>query len=529
MEQRTKWKALIYCRVSSQRQVNEGHGNDSQEKRCRDLATLKNYKVEKVFPEEGVSGSLFERPAIQSLIKYIDDHPHEKYVVIFDDLSRFARDVKVHIQLKAEFASRGVKLECLNFNFEDSDESEMAELMLAVSNQYQRKSNRRQVIQKMKARLENGYWPFMPPKGLVNKKDAIHGKLLVPYEPHASIFKKAIEKYRDGILITQDEVRLCLHEEYRLANLSNRPSLSTTVDILKNPLYAGYIEYPDWKVPFMKAKHEGFISLETYNIVQERLQGRTKPWKRRDYSIDFPLRPHVLCAGCNNPMTASWNKGRSARYPNYFCRRKGCIYNWKVVSKYKLESEFEAMLSAVKPEEELIELTKDVLLEQWDIRLEKYAEYRARLAIEIDETEKAIKSYLERIRKTTDEDIIAIYEEEIKELKRKKKDGELSLAKQSYTSSQFGTASEKVFNTLKKPLDMWRSDEYNDKRTILYMYFEEELKYDYKIGFGTANLAYPINLIKELGQAKKPSVEMSGSDPESEIYMIKTSTSVVNY
>ena len=63
---------------------------------------------------------------------------------------------------------------------------------------------------------------------------------------------------------------------------------------------------------------------------------------------------------------------------------------------------------------------------------------------------------------------------------------------------------------------MWKSDDYIDKRTILYMYFEGQLRYDYKMGFGTASLAYPVKLIGELGQAKMPLVEMSGSEPESE-------------
>src|SRR3989344_2647180 len=166
-------KALIYCRVSSQRQVDEGNGLGSQEQRCRMYAKNKNYDAVAVFPDEAVSGALFQRPSMQKLIKYLDDHQDEEFVIIFDDLARFVRDVKIHIQLKAELVSRGAKLECLNFNFEDSEESEFAELILAASNQYQRKSNRRQVIQKMKARIEKGYWPFMPPLGLVNKKDAV--------------------------------------------------------------------------------------------------------------------------------------------------------------------------------------------------------------------------------------------------------------------------------------------------------------------------------------------------------------------
>ncbi len=501
-------KALIYCRVSSQRQVDEGHGNDSQEKRCKDRAASKSYPVEKVFPDNGVSGSLFERPAMKELLQYIDDHPHEQYVVIFDDLARFARDVAVHIRLKAEFASRGVKLECLNFNFDESPESEYAELVLAVGNQYQRKSNRRQVIQKMKARLDRGYWTFMPPLGMINKKDSIHGKILTPREPYASIYKLAIEKYRDGLLITQEEVMRFLHEEYNTRGLPNRPSMSTTQRILQEPLYAGCIAYEEWGVPFKKAQHEGFISLETYKIVQKRLQERTKPWKRRDYSGIFPLRPHVICNACDTSMTASWSVGRNGiKYPHYFCRNKECIYKWKTNGKETFERKFEELLSRVKPKDYLVDLTKDVLQEQWSIRLNNYSEWRSRIAVEVEEADAAIQSYLIRIRKTKDEDLVAMYEEEIKKLNKKKQQGEAVLGKQKYTSEEFGTASERVFNILKDPVTMWKSKEYNDKRTILFMYFEEQLRYDYKLGFGTEGLAYPIKLINELGQAKKPSVD----------------------
>lgn len=521
---------LPYNRVSSERQVNEGNGLQGQNKKSTDYISQKEYRLGKSFNDEGVSGGVIERPAMQALLKFLDEHKDDgnEYVVIIDDIKRLARDVQGHFTLKAAIYSRGATIESPNHRFEDTPEGKFVETVLAGAAELERNQNRRQVISRQKARLETGYWAFCTPRALENKKDPIHKKILVPVEPHASIFKKAIEKYRDGILLTQDEVKQYLHQEYEAVGLPNRPSLSTTVDILKNPLYAGYIEYLKWNVPFMKAKHEGFITLETYNIVQERLQGRSKPWQRRDYTSDFPLRPHVLCDACGKPMTASWNKGRSKNYPNYFCRIKGCIYNWKVVGKLKMESQFEVLLSQVKPLDEHIDLTRDVLQEQWGIRLEQYAKYRERVAYDLKEAKDGIEWYAVRARKTKDEALIATYEEKIKELIKQEKQAEQNLNKQSYTAEQFGTASEKVLNTLKKPMEMWKSDEYNDKRTILFMYFEEQLRYDYKLGFGTASLAYPVKLINELGQAKTASVEMSGSDPESETYFLITSTSVVD-
>jgi len=513
-------KALIYCRVSSQRQVDEGNGLGSQEQRCRVYAKNKNYDIIEVFPDEAISGALFQRPAMQQLIAYLDSHQEEAFVVIFDDLSRFARDVKTHIQLKAELISRGAKLECLNFNFDDSEESEFAELILAASNQYQRKSNRRQVIQKMRARIEKGYWPFMPPLGLINKKDPVHGKILTPCEPHSSIFKKSIEKFRDGLLLTPEEVRQDIHKQFEELGLLDRPALSSVQEILKNSLYAGYIEYAPWKVPFQKAKHEGFISVETFNLVQERLESRSKPWKRQDSRTDFPLRTFVICDACNNILTASWNKGRSARYPNYFCRTKGCMYNWKTVSKYKIEPEFEVLLSSSKPFDGYVDLMGDVIKEQWGIRFDNYVEYRNRIKSEMGEIDEEITSYLKRIPKTKDEFLIATYENEILGLRKKKVQIEGHLNIKKYTSGEFGTASDKVLGTIKNPMAMWKSDVYNDKRTIFFMYFEDKLRYDYEKGFGTASYTPILRLINKVGEVKStsktPSVEMSGSEPESE-------------
>ena len=100
-------------------------------------------------------------------------------------------------------------------------------------------------------------------------------------------------------------------------------------------------------------------------------------------------------------------------------------------------------------------------------------------------------------------------------LPKKHQAAEQELNKKMYTSEEFGTASEKVLNTLKNPTSMWKSDDYNDKRTILFMYFEDQLRFDYYRGFGTTSLAYPIKLINELGQAKTASVEMWSSELQS--------------
>ncbi len=107
------------------------------------------------------------RPALVSMLHYMDQNKQNSYVIIFDDLKRLARDTQNHLRLRQALALRGAKVECLNFKFEDTPEGEFIETILAAQGQLERKQNKIQVFQKMTARLEQGYYVFAPPAGLV--------------------------------------------------------------------------------------------------------------------------------------------------------------------------------------------------------------------------------------------------------------------------------------------------------------------------------------------------------------------------
>ena len=67
-------QAVIYCRVSSSKQVREGHGLEGQEKRCYDYAVSKGYSVVDVFREEGISGAVTNRPAMRRLLEFLEEN-----------------------------------------------------------------------------------------------------------------------------------------------------------------------------------------------------------------------------------------------------------------------------------------------------------------------------------------------------------------------------------------------------------------------------------------------------------------------
>ncbi len=514
-------KAIIYCRVSSDKQLKDGHGLDSQEKLCRDYAASNRYGVLAVFREEAESGGLFDRPAMKQLLNYLDTYKfedkEEKIIVIFDDIKRFARDVEIHFGLKREIYGRNGIVESPNFKFESTPEGKFVETMMAAAAELERNQNKRQVIQKMKARLQAGYWCFRsPPRGLKYTKDPIHGKLLVPDEPYATIYKEVIEKFKADILNSQQEVLEYIDLQYKKQGISKPITLNGVKGILTELLYTGYIEYSKWDIPLQKGKHEGFISLETHKNVLAKLLGKARKPIRKDYSSDFPLRGFVSCPFCQRPMTAAWCNGNGGKYPKYWCKTKECLYRSKTIIKTTIEEDFLTLLTGVKLDSAKAKLIQVIFSKTWG----EEKESGLILQMDIERKKKELDGNISDLSiissKTKDLDLLTAYQNQLKQAVIQRKSLDSPSPKQEFTEEQFQTASDTVFGILKEPVRMWQNPKYECKTTILQMYFPNRLYYHLKEGFQTVEIEPTISLINSFDPLEKPLVEMPGVEPGSE-------------
>lgn len=499
-----KTKAIIYARVSSERQKNEGHGLDSQEQRCRAHAEGKGYTVEKVFKDSFTGGGDFmQRPAMTELLTYLEERPHVNYVVVFDDLKRLARDTVAHIKLRKQFDALDAKVECPNFTFEDTPEGEFIETILAAQGQLERKQNKRQVIQKQKARLEAGYWPFYPPPGYVQQKHPLHGKLLVADEPKAGIIQEALEGFASGRFQDQVDVQKFLNAKgFYKGNKSKKIYLDQVKRLLTRILYAGYIEYPDWEVARRKGHHQGLVSLETYLKVQERLSGKVKSYSRKDLNPDFPLRGMVNCASCLHPFTASWSKGSKSRFPYYRCNTTGCSDKGKSIRKNDIETAFGTILKAIKPRQEVLDYAKARLLVKWDKRLSELNLTQQTREKELEDIRQEIRNFSDLAGKAKDDRIRGAYEARLAELIDKEVSLEVKAHKPKQSIISFGTAVETVFEYLKNPYAKWQMGDLAEKRLVIKLVFSELLVYDRKEGFGTSQLALPLKVFEVISTSE---------------------------
>jgi site-specific DNA recombinase len=190
-------KAVIYARVSSAAQVKKGDGLGSQETRCRQLAQNKGYEVVRVFRDEGASGGMVDRPGMLEMLQFLKSQKQDQYVVLIDDISRLARGLEAHIQLRTLISGIGAKLASPSIEFGEDSDSMLVENLLASVSQHQRQKNAEQTKNRMKARVMNGYWCFCPPVGMKFTHVPGHvGKVLVPDEPAASVVREAVRGLR---------------------------------------------------------------------------------------------------------------------------------------------------------------------------------------------------------------------------------------------------------------------------------------------------------------------------------------------
>jgi len=508
-------QALLYCRVSSKKQTMDGSGLDSQEHRCRQYASLHGYEIAHVFTDDVSGGGDFmKRSGMVALLQFLKKNKNTPYVVIFDDLKRFARDTMFHLKLRAEFAQYNARIECLNFRFEDTPEGMFMETIHAAQGQLEREQTGRQTRQKMRARLEQGYFVFNAPVGYRYEKTKEHGKLLVRNEPLASIVTEALEGFASGRFQTPVEIKRFLETFPEFPKNTDGKVLQQKVsDILTRPTYAGYVEHERWGIGFRKGKHEGLISLESFQCIQERLKGRAKVPARKNINQDFPLRGFIICDDCKRPLTSCWSKGRTAHHPYYLCQWKGCISYGKSIRRGDLEGAFEEMLRTLKPTPELYATAKAMFKDIWAFRVDYQKKRATTLKTQTIEIERKIDKLVDLIVDVNSPNIRANYEKRLNNLERDKLLLEEKIAKCGRPIRDYDETLRTAMDFLSNPLILWGSERLENKRAVLKLVFSEPLSWKRNEGLRTAKTTLPFSMLGGFGTLKNKMVPKRGLEP----------------
>ena len=504
--------AVLYTRVSSERQVNEGGGLQSQEHRCRSYAQSCGYAVLATFSDDGVSGALIERPGIQALLSFLRSQAGE-VVVVIDDISRIARDVIAHVSLRAAIKAAGGRLESPSFTFGDSASDELVETIMAATAQYGRKGNREQVLNRQKARLQLGYWTFPAPPGYRYEKHPLHKKIIVPTPAAKKTLARGLEGYALGRLQTNRELALYLKENaffetgYRNNITILEKRVTRILDVL--PLYAGFIEYPAWGIERTTGQHEAILAPSALARLEDRLGRKARPVsvQRADSDSRFILRHFVRCGGCGRPLTGCLAKGK---YPRYFCYyQAGCERYGHSFSAKLLEPAFEELLFSLTPKDEFIEVATAITNKLWERRVAEWGRERTRAERHAEAVREDIGGLVRRLGKASDA-VATEIEQEVARLKEQAQGLERQAVRYKEAPPDYAQAWERVSTLFRNPHGYWKNGSENTKRTVHRMVFTVPPAFGRKEGFSTYELSLPYLVSATFRHTKEDMVEVAG-------------------
>lgn len=411
--------AVIYARVSSKKQAKEGAGLESQTSRCELYAQSLGYEVMETFTDD-MTGRKARRPGMDAMLTYLHQNKSTPHFVIIDDISRLARGLKAHMELRSLLSKAGGILKSPSIAFGEDSDSQMVEFILATVSQHFSQKNMEQSINRTTARLVNGYHTnSIPPAGY--KYSHVDDNRIIRNEPLASIVQEALEGFASGRFGSKSEVRQFLQNQPEFPkNHKGEVTHERANLLLTQPTYAGMIQRPSWGISLREGKHEGLISYNTFLKIQDMLTEGSRVTNRIDIDQDFVLRGAVNCGDCEKPLTACWSKGRLKKYAYYLCFQKGCESYRKSIPRATLEQDFEDLLTQLQPSKTLFKAASRMFKNLWDYQGTIGKSRSTRLKSDIARLDINLTKLVDKMLDTNNDLVLARIETRITTLEKEK-------------------------------------------------------------------------------------------------------------
>ena len=466
-------KAIIYCRVSTKEQSEQGFSLKSQEKECCKFAENNNYEVDNVFIEKGESAKTQDRTELQKLIKYAVENRKSLSALIIWKYDRLARNLGDQTELFKHFSSLKIRVLSATENNEENASGKLMRNIFGSFAQYENDIKSERTIGGMKRAVEEGRWAWRAPVGYKNTRDNLNKPFLVPTD-ESKFIVEAFKLAEKGLYKQTEIVSKLRAKGFKGVNKNNLNR------ILRNEVYAGLIKV-SWFPDVKDAIHKPLVSKGTYFKVQLILDGKKPTITSRERNHpDFPLRNFIRCPRCEQKLTGGWSTGKmGVRYAYYHCRTKGCSLN---IRKQDLETSFYEYLKRVQPRQDVMDLFGQIILDVW----------KSRQSVQIKEGQR-LDEELKKLREKQDRNdelmIQGIFDEETYKRKSNEIKSEmlttqmdLSDAKAEINDIEGCIQYCKYF--ISNIAELWLASDHNLKQRFQILVFPQKIYYENK-SFGT--------------------------------------------
>lgn len=285
-------RCLIYARVSTKEQQDEGYSIPAQMKAIRAFCASEGLTPVAEFVEAESAGHT-GRKRFSEMVAYLRGNPDVR-IVVAHKLDRLYRNFTDPVTLEEEL---GVRARYVLGDVPATPQGELLrDVQLSVS-KYYLGNLREEVVKGMDEKVAQGGWPHRAPFGYLN--DAATRSLIIDQE-RAPLILHGFKRYASGVVSVRD----LTGELYSLGlrQRSGRKVVASVVhEMLSNPIYCGRIPYRGAVYP---GAHEPIVPVALFEAVQERLHATVTGTRRS-------ATPTRCAACCTAPSAAA--RSRRAR------------------------------------------------------------------------------------------------------------------------------------------------------------------------------------------------------------------------
>jgi site-specific DNA recombinase len=461
-------RAVIYCRVSTKEQVEEGNSLTSQERICKEYALQHGFHVAELFIEEGESAKTANRTKLLAMLSYCSLKKNDIKAVIAYKIDRIARNTDDYSYIRATLKRHGVEIKSTSENFEvDTPAGRFMENMIANVAQFDNDVRSERCKGGMIEAMREGRYVWGAPCGYVNSK--VNGKSTIILTKSAPIIYSVFREVADNVHSIEH-----VRRKFQLTLLSSKGnplSRSQFFRMLRNKVYFGCIEkFGERHI----GTFETIISESLYNQVQNVLSGKNK--KTGCYIVnhpDFPLRRFVNHPFQHSKLTGSWSKGRNKRYAYYrFMAPKAHF------QKEQLELKFRDFLDSFKLDDNCYKSLKagvnKYLVSDANIAAKKIEKLNSRLS-ELDKKQAAAYEMLYAGTITGD-----MLKRQLTRLESEESEIKSILRQEPEVNYDLNQALKRISNFLKSPGTIWYQAPFHFKTLIQWFVFPQGVLFDGK-------------------------------------------------
>ncbi len=434
-------KCVVYCRVSSNRQLKEGFSIPAQKRYLNEFAKSKRYVIVESFEDDETAGKT-GRAGFLKMVSFLKS-PTGKHIktILVEKTDRMYRNFRDYIDIEDLGADIILvkENEVVGPNASSHTKFIHGIKVLMAKNFL---DNLSEEVQKGHSeKLEMGMYPSNPMFGFGTQR--VNGKcMLTPKLNEAAAVKRIFELYASG----QETYRsICekLKAEQHHVTAEAKFHTSKINSIINNPVYYGDFR---WNGKIYKGIHEPIITRALWTEVKKVQEShKNRKQSKRYNTLPFFLKGLMVCGECGRNVTAEKKKGK---YVYYRCTKHNTHCSQKAVKEEALLPQIEAIVKAIHIPKDVAQWVSEALKESLYMKQETInAQIKALKA-----TETKLENRLEQI---YEDKLDGKVEEELYDRKQQQYRGELFDIKTRL--EQYSKATEDYYNIGVQILELAKS------------------------------------------------------------------------